>query len=144
MDKGTAILDSIVAIALFAVLFVGLFGLLQVGVKTVTVHKARAGALTLARSEIESIRSLDYSAVGVQGGNPSGNVVSSKTVVLNNITYTINVDITWHDDPGDGIGNADTNPNDYKAVRVQVSWSEHVGKTGSVVLSTFVSEFVKE
>jgi len=131
----------VVAVALFAVLFTGFFALMQVGVKTITEHKARAGALAVARSKIEYIRSLDYSAVGVIGGSPSGVVLATDTESINLIPYTINTAISWHDDAGDGIGGADTNTHDYKAVRVSVSWPEHAGQSGSVVLSTFVADF---
>ncbi len=143
-DRGAAILDSVVAIALFAVLFTGFFALMQVGIKTVTEHKARAGALAIARSHIEYIRSLDYSAVGIQGGNPNGNIVSNTTDTLNNISYTIVTNITWHDDIGDGLSGSDSNPHDYKDVRVSVEWSEHAGETGSIVLSTLVADFNAE
>jgi len=144
-ERGAALLDSVIAIAIFVVLFVGFFALMQVGIKTVTEHRARAGALALARSHIEYIRSLDYSTVGTQGGNPSGSlpVVSSNT--LNNLSYTLSTSITWQDDPGDGLsGSGDAAPNDYKAVRVEVSWQEHGGSTESIVLSSFIADFVTE
>ena len=143
-EKGSAILDSIVAIALFAVLFTGFFALMQVGVKTIAEHKARAGALAVARSQVEYIRSLDYGSVGISGSNPSGVVSASGSETINAIPYTISTAISWHDDPGDGLAGADSNSNDYKAVRVVVSWPEHAGQSGSVVLSTFVADFVVE
>ena len=142
--KGSAILDATVAVALFAVLFTGFFALMQVGVKTITDHKARAGALAVARSQIEYIRSLDYASVGISGGTPSGVVPASSSESINLIPYTIANEITWHDDPADGVAGADSNPNDYKAVRVEVSWPEHAGQSGSVVLSTFVADFELE
>ncbi len=140
-QKGSAILDAVVAIALFAVLFTGFFALMQVGIKTLTEHKARAGALAVARSQIEYIRSLDYNSVGISGGNPSGVVNAVSTETINAIPYTVNTTISWHDDPSDGLAGADSNPNDYKKVYVKVAWPEHAGQSGSVVLSTFVADF---
>ena len=140
-QKGSAILDAVVATALFAVLFTGFFALMQVGVKTITEHKARAGALAVARSQVEYIRSLDYGSVGTSGGNPNGVVSAASTETINAIPYTISTIISWYDDPSDGLAGADSNPNDYKAIRVAVTWPEHAGQSGSVVLSTFVADF---
>lgn len=142
--RGSIILDSVVAVAIFAILFTGFLALMQVGVKTLIEHKARAGALAIARSHIEHIRSIDYSVVGIQGGNPDGNIISVTNDTLNNIEYTIITNINWHDDEGDGLSSSDNNPNDYKSVRVQVEWSGHAGSVGRVQLSTFVADFVPE
>jgi len=142
--RGFALLDSIVAIALFAILFTGFLALMQVGIKTITEHKARAGALATARSHIEYIHSLDYSAVGVQEGNPSGNLQGVTVETLNNIPYTITTVISWRDDAGDGLGVGDSNPNDYKDIWVSVSWPEHAGQSGSVALSTIISDYEVE
>jgi len=143
-QKGSAILDAVVAVALFAVLFTGFFALMQVGVKTIADHKARAGALAVARSQVEYIRSLDYSAVGIVGGNPNGNVQAVSNESINAIPYTINTSIDWYDDVGDGVGGADSNTHDYKNARVSVTWPEHAGKSGNVVLSTFIADFEVE
>lgn len=143
-EKGSVILDAVVAIALFAILFTGFFALMQVGVKTITEHKARAGALAVARSQVEYIRSLDYGSVGLSGGTPSGVIQASDAESINNIPYTMSTSISWHDDAGDGLGGADSNVHDYKNVRVEVSWPEHAGQSGSVVLSTFVADFEVE
>ncbi len=142
--KGSAILDAMIAVALFAVFFTGLFALMQVGIKTIAEHKARAGALAIVRSQVEYIRSLDYNSVGVVGGNPNGVVQAVSSESINGISYTINTSIQWHDDASDGLGNADSNPNDYKSVSVYVSWPEHAGRSGSVALSTFVADFAVE
>ncbi len=144
LERGAAILDAVMAIAIFIVVFIGFFALLQLGVKTVAEHKARSGALAVARSHIEYIRSLDYAAVGTQSGNPSGNIEQSTIEILNNTSYTITTTITWHDDPGDGIGGADSNPNDYKDISIIVEWPEHAGVSGNVTLSTFVADFEVE
>jgi len=144
LKRGFVLVDALVAVALFAILFTGFLALMQVGVKTITEHKARAGALATARSHIEYVRSLDYAAVGVQGGSPSGNLQSVVVETLNNIPYTITTTISWHDDAGDGLGVGDSNPNDYKDLRVVVSWPEHAGVSGSVTLSTIVADYELE
>ncbi len=141
---GSAIIDAMIAIALFAVVFVGFFALMQAGVKAVVYRKASAGALVIAQSHIEYIRSLNYDSIGIVGGNPNGVIQNQFTRTLNGIRYDVNTVISWHDDPGDGLGVADTNPNDYKSVKVTVNWQRQGGNVGEVSLSTFVADFIPE
>jgi hypothetical protein len=144
-SRGVALLDSIIAVSIFVVLFIGFFVLIQLGIRTVTEHRARVGALAIASSKIEYIRSLEYSSIGVQGGNPNGNIAATSYESLNALQYTININISWVDDPADGVaGSGDTDPNDYKAIRVEVSWPEQGGGTDAVVLSSYVSDFIPE
>ncbi len=144
-NKGAALLDSIMAIAIFVVLFVGFFILIQLGIQTITERKARNGALALASSRIEYIRALDYSNIGLEGGDPIGVLVSPIYSTINTVQYTITTNISWQDDPADGLSGAgDANPNDYKEVVVSVSWPEHTGEVSSVKLSTIISNFIAE
>ena len=144
-SRGVALLDSIMAIAIFVILFVGFFVLIQLGIKTVTEHKARNGALALASSRIEYIRSLDYMSIGLQGGNPVGTLISPTYSTINTTEYTITTTVSWQDDPADGLSGAgDLKPHDYKGVVVSVSWPEHGGGESSVKLSTIISSFIPE
>ncbi len=144
-NRGVALLDSIVAVSVFIVLFIGFFVLIQLGLQTVTDNRVRTGALAVATAQIEYIRSLDYTAIGLQGGDPSGVVNPIDTETLNNVLYTINTDVTWVDDPTDGLANTgDSKPNDYKSIYVEVSWQERGGITDSVVLTSNVADFIPE
>ncbi len=144
-NRGIALLDSIVAVSVFVVLFIGFFALIQLGLQTVTDNRVRTGALAIATAKIEHIRSLDYAVIGLQGGDPSGTINSIDTETLNNVLYTINTDIIWVDDPNDGLANTgDSKPNDYKSIYVEVSWQEHGGSIDSIVLTSYVANFIPE
>ena len=114
-NSGVALLDSIIAVSIFVVLFIGFFVLMQVGLRTVTEHRARTGALAVATSKIEYVRSLDYESVGLQGGDPAGVIEPVSYETLNSMQYTLSTSIEWQDDPADGLyGAGDSSPKDIR------------------------------
>ncbi len=123
--RGVGLLEMVVGVALLTTIFVGLFGLLQLGTRLATDSKTRTSALALAQERVEYIRSLPYNSIGTVGGNPSGSLATTETITLNNTTYTRTTYIVYIDDPKDGSGAADSNgkPNDYKRIKVTVSWT---------------------
>ena len=138
--RGVSLVDTIVASALVLIAFVGIAAAFQLSLEVVTNNKARAGAIALADERVEYIRSLSYSAVGTVGGIPSGAIPQSEPITLNNVHYTRRTFIEYEDDPHDGVGSSDSNavPEDYKSVKVDVSWSAKTG-TRHVTLVTRVS-----
>ncbi len=134
-QKGSGILEVLIATALLVMIFSGLLGVLQLGTKLATDNKGHTGAGALAQEEVEYIKSLPYASVGTIAGTPSGVLPDSEQVSINNVNYTRTIYIVYIDDPKDGLGASDNdgNPNDYKRIKVTVSWNAH-GKTRSVVL----------
>ena len=124
--RGVTLVDTLVGVAIMALVFVGIASAFQLSVKIVTNNKARAGAIALADQRMEYIRSLAYSAVGTVGGIPTGLIPQTETVTFNGVKYTRRTYIEYDDDPKDGTGAADTNGivEDYKSVKVQVLWTE--------------------
>src|SRR3989344_5597540 len=122
-SRGVTLIDTLVATSLMVLIFMGIFGAFQLSVDVVTNNKARAGATALADERMEYIRSLTYSQV--------------ETIVLNGITYTRRTFIQYADDPGDGLGAADTNSitADYRALRSDVYWTSRTGERHITVLS---------
>lgn len=116
--------DVIVGSALVLVVFLAFFGLLRSSVLVSAVAKAKAGATTVANSQMEYIRSLDYDAVGTVGGIPAGSIPQYATTTVNGIDYGVRTFIAYTDDPADGIGGADSNGiiTDYKHARVEVTY----------------------
>ena len=139
-ERGLTLLDTIIGIALMAIVFVGVAGAFKLSIQIVTNNKARAGAIALADQRMEYIRSLAYASVGTVGGIPSGLIPQSETVNFNGIKYTRRTYIEYDDDPKDGSGGADTNAiiEDYKLVKVQVLWTIKKS-TQSVILVTRVT-----
>jgi len=135
-QKGMLLIDALVGIALLALSFSALFGVLQMSIAMITNTKSRIGAQALVSAELEYIRSLSYNAIGTVGGFPSGNIPQSQNVSLNGINYVRHVLIDYIDDPADGKGYSDPGKDsngivqDYKKATVSVSWnSRGVNKT---------------
>lgn len=127
--RGIGLLDVVIGTTLLLVVFVGLFGVLQLGTRMAGDSKARTTALALTLEHMEFIRSLPYTSIGTVGGTPPGSLLASEALTLNNISYTRTTAIRYVDDEKDGIGVSDTNgSDDYKRVKVVVSWE---GPTGT-------------
>ena len=139
-SRGITLIDTLVGVALMAIVFVGIASAFKLSVKIVTNNKARAGAIALADQRMEYIRSLSYSAVGTVGGIPSGLIPQNETVSFNGVKYNRRTYIEYGDDPKDGTGVSDSNSivEDYKSVKVQVLWTEKSTKY-NVTLVTRVS-----
>ncbi len=124
-QSGVTLIDTLVGVALMALVFVGIAGAFKLSVQIVTNNKARSGAIALADQRMEYIRSLAYSAVGTVGGIPSGLIPQNETLRFNGVSYVRRTYIEYDDDPKDGSGASDANSivEDYKSVKVQVIWT---------------------
>lgn len=129
---GFTLVELTVAMVVIATVAVAFFGLFLSLVNSTVVAKRRATALTLATGQMEYMKSLPYDNLIVQ--SPTSTV---KTV--NGVKYTIQTVVRYSDDAFDGCGSyptqqqkeqycrnyppptgspTDTNPNDYKTVRI--------------------------
>ena len=127
------------------IVFVGIAGVFQLSVEVITNNRIRAGAIALANERMEYLRSLSYPQIGVIGGIPAGNVPQEETVLYNNVSYTRRTMVFYSDDPGDGLGAADTNSviADYKTIRVEINWQSRQGERGLTLIGR-VSPFAVE
>lgn len=136
--KGFTFIDVIVGIALMLIVFLGIFGAYQLGMKVVTQSKNRVSATAIANQWLEKARNLPYELVGIKGGFPDGALEAATTTIQNNIEYTINARVDYVVDSADGIAAPDDEcPNDYKRIEVKVSWAGRF--SGEVKLSTDVA-----
>lgn len=138
-QAGMTLIDTLVGTFLMVLVFVGIVGVFQLSVDVVSNNRARAGAIALANERMEYIRSLSYQSIGTQGGIPSGSLAQTETITLNSTPYTRRTLVLYGDDPRDGLGAADQNniPTDYKAVKVEVSWSARTGTRSVSLVSRF-------
>lgn len=139
-ERGVTLLDTVVGTALMLVVFSGIAASFQLAVYAVGNNKSRAGAIALTNERLEYVRSLSYNSVGTSGGIPSGALAQSETISLNDVSYTRRTFISYEDDPGDGVGGADSNgiTVDYKAAKVSVSWVSRQG-TRTITMTTRLS-----
>lgn len=123
-SRGMSLVDVLVGSALILIVFVALLGLLRASLLVSSSAKAKAGATTVATTQMEYLRSLEYDDVGTVGGIPAGIVPQYATTTLNGIPYSVRTFVQYVDDSKDGSGGADTNgiTTDYKRVRVTVTY----------------------
>lgn len=124
-QKGSSLIDVIVGITIFVIVFLGIFGIFKLSIELVASSKAKTGALALANEQMEFLRSLPYDTVGTIGGIPFGNIPQEETIVLNQSIYTRRTFVQYVDDPKDGLGAGDENSitADYKIVKVELGWT---------------------
>jgi hypothetical protein len=134
---GLTLIEVVIGAALMLIVFVGIFGVIQLGMKLVAQSKARITATALANQRIELARNLPYDQVGTSGGIPAGSIPETETVTRNKIIYTVKTTVVYVDDPFDNLFPNDPLAWDYKRVKVKVSWSGFLA--GEVSLQTDVA-----
>lgn len=115
---GFAMVEVIVAAVLFALVagvFVSSIGSSQ---RTYNIGRAKTTAAQLATKAMEEARALDYDSLGVVGGDPVGTLAATSTVTLSGVTYTINRQVVWVDEP---VPNTSRFTKHYKTVNVTVT-----------------------
>jgi hypothetical protein len=178
-SKGFTLIEVIVGSALCLLVFLGIFGCYQLGLKVLGQSKARIIASAIATEKIEKFRSLPYHHVGIYEckdgfpecdpeieeqiipGYPSGLIKKSEQLLRNNIEFSVDSVVEYGINCWDGVGAAglecpsgaddfcpeipcpkDECPNDYKKIRIEVSWSGRFG--GKVVLDSLASPALSE
>lgn len=120
---GFTFIDVLVGTSLMLVVFFGIFGIYQLGLKIISQSKARITATALSNQKIELARNLPYKDVGTVGGIPSGIIPETEVITQNNMAFTVKTTVVYIDDPFDGLTPVDTLPVDYKRIKVKTSWS---------------------
>lgn len=138
--RGMTLLDVLIGIALYVLVFLGLFAGIRLSISVIATNKAKTGALALATEQMELIRSIPYDSLGTVGGIPNGTLAQSATTTLNATEYTIRTLIIYVDLPADGEGGSDDNgiTADAKEAKVEVSWEDR-GDSRSIALVSTVA-----
>lgn len=148
-QKGFTLIEALVLLFIFAVISVTFLQTYTVGTRLIIDSKNRLGATALANQKMEIIRSIDYDTLGtkhlVNGswvyGVPAGDILEDETVNVNTTSYLVHTFVQYVDDPFDGQAGhtpGDAIPNDYKRIRLTVSWGD--GSSGrSIALFSNVS-----
>ncbi len=133
------LIETLAALFVFSVIAVTSYTVFSVGMRHIAESKNRLGAVAVANEKMEVIRNLSYDDVGVVEGIPSGSIPDEEDVVENTKSYHVTTFVQYVDDAFDGTlsNTTDTIPNDYKRVKVTVSWGAASGKEISMV-SRFV------
>ncbi len=143
--KGFTLVELMLSLVVFLIIAIAFFDLYISVLHSSIVAQRQAVALSLANNQMEYLKSLPYNDLAVAGGS----IVSTFTIpasfnqTVDAHTYTVQTQIVYVDDAYDGCGtypnltleqtycrnypppsnapNPDTNPEDYKDVRVTVT-----------------------
>ncbi len=144
-DAAFTFIEVLVGTFLVLVVFSGIFGVYQLGLKVISQSKARITAVAIANQKMEMIRNLPYKEVGTIPhaiDEPEGDIPQTEYSTQNNISYTIATKIIYINDCFDGprsgdcplAPETDNCVKDYKRAAVKVSWQKP--GQGEVALET--------
>ncbi|MBU0707378.1 prepilin-type N-terminal cleavage/methylation domain-containing protein [Patescibacteria group bacterium] len=139
--KGITLIETIVAMGIFAIAIAGLYALFNLGTRVLGDNRSRIDATALSNKRMEMIRNLSYDDIGTVSGIPPGTIERTEITTINGIDYTITTDVIYIDDPFDGIAGEvpdDLFNADYKRIRIEVTW-ENMMNDLPVILITDVS-----
>ena len=113
--RGILLIDIMIGVAMMTIVFIGFFGAFRLSVAAVSATKGVAGASALVTSQMEHVRALPYTDIGIVGGSPVGILPGMFMQTQNGIRYTVTTNV-WY-----------AGASDYKAVSVTVSWQAQNG-----------------
>lgn len=143
---GFTLVELMVATAIIAIIAGSFLALFNTVLKLVQIKRIKVEAAALATEQMEIVRNMPYTAVGVQNGIPSGSIPQDQTFVRSGNSFTVHTDVRYVDDPYDGVigGPALQPPQqddlfsaDYKLVKFKISWNTVWG-SGSMFFLTDV------
>ncbi len=137
-QNGQAFIGIIVSLGILAILSQVIITLAVTSYDLLIYIDSRTNAKHIANEQLETIHNLPYASIGTVAGIPSGVMPQTKVIQRNGLNYKISTSIVYVDDPFDGIAPTDIAPNDYKRVRVDVSWGGIGESRGDAV--TFITD----
>ena len=136
---GFSLVEVLVVTFIAVAVFSSFYSVSMVGTRYIIESKNRLGAIAFANEKMEIVRNLKYDDIGISGGIPDGSIPEDEDVTANGKLFHVHTFIQYVDDPLDGVFPADVIPNDYKVVKIIVSWKDSVGVDQKV---SSISRFV--
>ncbi len=121
--KGFSLVELLVGVSVFLVIIVSVYGAYTSIFNIVFTSRAKIDAVDLVNEQLEIIRNLPYSDVGIVSGIPVGRITHVQNLVRDGSTFTVTTTIRNIDDPFDGtLGGTpnDTSPSDFKLVEIEI------------------------
>ena len=100
-EGGFGLIETTMAMSMFAVVSAPLVGVLLASVAQQKASHERTLAAQTAQSAIESVRSLPYDSVGLVNGNPSGTIAPAQTASalgIQGLDATVTMKVSYMDD----------------------------------------------
>ncbi len=129
-DRGFLLMETVAAMAILAVTSLAVASVLTAGINSQKTSRDRTVAEQVTTLEMEKIRQLPYTSVGVVNGNPAGNLVASETIAGTGLT--ISRSIKWVNDPAPSAVQTGA---DYKRITLTISKGSQVLATHATYLS---------
>ena len=137
VKKGFSLVEVLIVMFIAAVAFTSFYTVATFGTKYIIESKNRLAAVAFLNERMEIVRNLEYNDVGIEGSIDVDGILPQETdAIANGRSYHISNSVAYIDDPLDGVWPADTIQNDYKIVRVVVSWNDSNGQLQSVSSSS--------
>ena len=134
-NRGQILIDILIATAVFAILIHAIFSLVVAIYESIGYTRTRLAARHLATEKMEQYINLPYNDLGTTTGIPHGTIQEFETFERGGLPFTVHTSITYVDDPFDQTAPNDLLPNDYKQIRIEVTWEgEFSSRSKSVVL----------
>lgn len=110
-------------VAVFTLIVISVYNA-YVGVfNVVYASRAKIEAISIINEQLEIVRNLAYSDVGISGGLPAGKLTHIQSIDRDEYRYTVTTTVRNVDDPFDGtLGGTpnDLSPADFKVVEVEI------------------------
>ena len=138
--RGFTLVEGLMFLFIFALITLIFFQTFAYGTALIQQSKYRLGAIALANQKMEIVRSLDYDTIGTLLGVPAGSISQDEDIQVNNTEFHVHTFIRYVDDAFDGVLGGVPNdivPNDYKRVRIEVSWGGRGDAEKVQLFSTF-------
>lgn len=129
-DRGSALLESVVALGVLGFLIVG-FAISTVGSQTTQRTAVNHGiAVQAAQGVVEQARSMSWSKVAVKGASatgsalikePTGALAAAGIVTVRELPVTLTTEVSWRSGRQHVAGK---HPYDTKIIKVTASWDE--------------------
>lgn len=94
-QAGFTLVELLVSIAILLVAVTAIVPLFTFAIETAQINNMKEIAASLANRELEKIRGLEFAEIGVEGGNPAGDLKSTYTEPMNGNYYNIELLISW-------------------------------------------------
>lgn len=123
-SRGLSLVETVVAVAIFALVAFMLYTTYQRVFTTVRFAQARINATLLANEQFEIVRNLPYADVGIVSGIPVGKLPPVKILVRGGMTFIATTTVRNIDLPFDGtVGGipGDLSPADNKLVEIEMA-----------------------
>jgi hypothetical protein len=122
-DRGDVYIGVLISLAIFLLLSQAVLVLANTSYEMISVTRARNVAREIAQESMEVVRNLPFDSVGTIGGIPNGPLAQNQVLSRNGQNYTVATTVLYVDDPFDGVSPTDLLANDYKRVRIDVTWT---------------------